>query len=117
MCRVGWCLGVGSEAAQLRLCCRWCFPAWARARCPHRLPTARPTLPAALPSQVIAARRNVCSQLHMPAQSGSSGVLAAMRRGYTREAYDELVAHVRAVIPEVALRWVRPGVTQVAALR
>lgn len=41
----------------------------------------------------------------MPAQSGSSAALERMRRGYTREAYDDLVAHVRAVIPEVALRW------------
>ena len=53
---------------------------------------------------VIAGRPNVCKQLHMPAQSGASGVLERMRRGYTREAYDELVAHVRSVIPEVALR-------------
>jgi tRNA A37 methylthiotransferase MiaB len=41
----------------------------------------------------------------MPAQSGSSVALERMRRGYTRQAYDDLVAHVRAVIPEVALRW------------
>ena len=53
--------------------------------------------------QVIASRPNVCKQLHMPAQSGSSAVLERMRRGYTREAYDGLVAHVREVIPAVAL--------------
>jgi tRNA A37 methylthiotransferase MiaB len=51
----------------------------------------------------IAAHPNVCTQLHMPAQSGSSAVLERMRRGYSREAYDELVAHVRAVLPGVAL--------------
>ncbi|KAL4421454.1 hypothetical protein ABPG75_010745 [Micractinium tetrahymenae] len=53
--------------------------------------------------QVIASRPNVCKQLHMPAQSGSSYMLDRMRRGYSREAYDALVAHVRSVIPEVAL--------------
>jgi tRNA A37 methylthiotransferase MiaB len=40
----------------------------------------------------------------MPAQSGSSAVLQAMQRGYTRESYDELVQHVRDIIPDVALR-------------
>ncbi|GAB4822700.1 hypothetical protein N2152v2_009746 [Parachlorella kessleri] len=53
--------------------------------------------------QVIASRPNVCKQLHMPAQSGSSAVLERMRRGYSREAYDALVAHVREAIPAVAL--------------
>lgn len=53
--------------------------------------------------QVIAENHNVCSQLHMPAQSGHTAMLARMRRGYTRDAYDALVAHVRATIPNVAL--------------
>lgn len=67
-------------------------------------------LPAlALPKQVIAAHPNICKQLHMPAQSGSTAVLERMRRGYTREAYDELVAHVREALPEVALRWAGAG--------
>ena len=33
----------------------------------------------------------VCKHLHLPVQSGSTGVLAAMRRRYTREEYLELV--------------------------
>lgn len=53
--------------------------------------------------QVIARRPNVCKQLHMPAQSGSSGMLARMKRGYTRGAYDALVARIRERIPGVAL--------------
>ncbi|XP_043219238.1 mitochondrial tRNA methylthiotransferase CDK5RAP1-like [Amphibalanus amphitrite] len=53
--------------------------------------------------RVIAERPNVCSCLHLPAQSGSSRVLADMRRGYTREAYLELVRHVRRMVPGVAL--------------
>jgi len=39
----------------------------------------------------------------MPAQSGNTNMLERMRRGYTRQAYDDLVAHVRDVIPGVAL--------------
>ena len=34
----------------------------------------------------VAAHANVCRQLHLPAQSGSSTALERMRRGYTREA-------------------------------
>ncbi len=53
--------------------------------------------------QVIANRPNVCKQLHMPAQSGSTTMLERMRRGYTRQAYDDLVHHVREMVPGVAL--------------
>jgi hypothetical protein len=48
-------------------------------------------------------RPNICKQVHMPAQSGSSAVLAAMRRGYTREAYLALAARIREAVPGVAL--------------
>lgn len=41
--------------------------------------TLCPLLPLSL--QVIAGRPNVCKQLHMPAQSGSSAMLDKMRRG------------------------------------
>jgi len=51
--------------------------------------------------QVIAARQNVSRQLHMPAQSGSSAMLARMRRGYTRAAYDGLVERIRGAVPGV----------------
>ena len=53
--------------------------------------------------QLMAERPNVCNQLHMPAQSGSSTVLQRMRRGYTREAYLDLIDTVRLTIPDVAL--------------
>ncbi|KAL7534156.1 hypothetical protein ACHAXR_005666 [Thalassiosira sp. AJA248-18] len=52
---------------------------------------------------LMAERPNVCNHLHMPAQSGSSTVLERMRRGYTREAYLELIDDVRRYIPEVAI--------------
>lgn len=45
----------------------------------------------------------MCKQLHMPAQSGSSTMLDRMRRGYTRQAYDDLVEHVRELVPGVSL--------------
>ncbi|XP_037771680.1 mitochondrial tRNA methylthiotransferase CDK5RAP1 isoform X5 [Chelonia mydas] len=53
--------------------------------------------------QLIQERHNICKQLHLPAQSGSSRILEAMRRGYTREAYLELIQHVRDSIPGVSL--------------
>jgi len=52
---------------------------------------------------LMAERPNVCNHLHMPAQSGSSSVLRRMRRGYTREAYLELIGDVRRLIPDVAV--------------
>ena len=53
--------------------------------------------------QLMAERPNICSQLHMPAQSGSTDMLKRMKRGYTREAYIELIDSVRSVIPDVAI--------------
>ena len=50
--------------------------------------------------QLMAERSNICNQLHMPAQSGSNEVLRRMRRGYTREAYLELIENVRSTIGE-----------------
>src|SRR5919106_1148755 len=41
----------------------------------------------------------VCKHLHLPVQSGSTRVLHAMRRRYTREAYLDLVASIRDAIP------------------
>nr|XP_019942631.1 PREDICTED: CDK5 regulatory subunit-associated protein 1 [Paralichthys olivaceus] len=52
---------------------------------------------------LIAERENICNQIHLPAQSGSSRVLKAMRRGYTREAYLDLVKNIKRIIPEVGL--------------
>ena len=45
----------------------------------------------------------VCKHLHLPVQSGSSRVLRAMRRRYTRESYLELVGEIREAIPAIAL--------------
>jgi len=56
--------------------------------------------------RLIAAIRdlpNVCKHLHLPVQSGSNGILQAMRRRYTRESYLALVETLRAEIPRVAI--------------
>jgi len=45
----------------------------------------------------------VCRHLHLPVQSGSTRVLEAMRRRYTRESYLNLVGRIRSRLPEVAL--------------
>lgn len=45
----------------------------------------------------------VCRHLHLPAQSGSTRVLAAMRRRYTRDQYLELTERIRSRLPDVAL--------------
>jgi tRNA-2-methylthio-N6-dimethylallyladenosine synthase len=45
----------------------------------------------------------ICRHLHLPVQSGSTRVLDAMRRRYTRDSYLELVGRIRASLPDVAL--------------
>ena len=45
----------------------------------------------------------VCKHLHLPVQSGSTRVLSAMRRRYTRESYLDLVDRVREAMPGIAL--------------
>ena len=45
---------------------------------------------------------SVCEHVHLPLQSGSSRLLKAMRRTYTRERYLALVEKMRAAIPDLA---------------
>jgi tRNA-2-methylthio-N6-dimethylallyladenosine synthase len=45
----------------------------------------------------------VCPYLHLPVQSGSDRILAAMRRGYTRRQYLDTAALLRAHVPALAL--------------
>jgi tRNA-2-methylthio-N6-dimethylallyladenosine synthase len=46
---------------------------------------------------------NVCHQLHMPLQSGSDRVLAAMRRSYRSARYLGILEKVRAAMPDAAI--------------
>lgn len=50
--------------------------------------------------EVIARRPNLCSSLHLPAQSGSNTVLARMRREHSVEVYLDLVDRARRIIGE-----------------
>ncbi|MBM3665663.1 MAG: MiaB/RimO family radical SAM methylthiotransferase, partial [Actinobacteria bacterium] len=55
---------------------------------------------------VIAVHRDmpeVCRHIHLPAQSGSTRVLKAMRRTYDRQRYLDLVGRIRAAVPDIAL--------------
>jgi tRNA-2-methylthio-N6-dimethylallyladenosine synthase len=45
----------------------------------------------------------VCEHAHLPLQSGSTRVLKAMRRTYSRERYLRVVDELRAAIPDLAL--------------
>jgi tRNA-2-methylthio-N6-dimethylallyladenosine synthase len=45
----------------------------------------------------------MCEHAHLPLQSGSSRILKAMRRTYSRERYLRLVAELRDAIPDLAL--------------
>ena len=53
--------------------------------------------------EAMATEPKVQPHLHLPIQSGSDRILAAMERGYTVAEYLDLVARVRAAIPGVAL--------------
>ena len=53
--------------------------------------------------ELIASKPNICNSLHMPAQSGSTTVLSAMRRNYSREAYLKLIDKAREVISGVTI--------------
>ena len=51
----------------------------------------------------IAECNAVCEHVHLPLQSGSTRILKAMRRTYSRDRYLALVEKLRAAIPDVAL--------------
>jgi tRNA-2-methylthio-N6-dimethylallyladenosine synthase len=46
---------------------------------------------------------SVCEHAHLPLQSGSTRILKAMRRTYSRDRYLRLVAELRSAIPDLAL--------------
>lgn len=62
--------------------------------------------PAHMRDDVIAAMAEcdaVMPQLHLPLQAGSTRVLKAMRRTYSRDRYMTLVAKIREAIPDISL--------------
>lgn len=53
--------------------------------------------------EVMAAYPNICKSIHLPVQSGSSQVLAKMKRKYTREWYLERISAIRKHIPDCGI--------------
>ncbi len=53
--------------------------------------------------EVVARSPKVCNHIHLPVQSGSTKILEAMNRGYTREHYLSLIEKIRDKIPDVDL--------------
>jgi len=62
--------------------------------------------PKDMTDELLAAVRDlpkVSPYLHVPAQSGSNEILRRMKRGYTVEEYREMLARIRATIPDAAV--------------
>lgn len=53
--------------------------------------------------KVIAEYKNVCKSVHLPIQAGSTRVLKAMNRRYTKESYLALVEKLRAAVPDIEI--------------
>ncbi|GHV24783.1 tRNA-2-methylthio-N(6)-dimethylallyladenosine synthase [Bacteroidia bacterium] len=53
--------------------------------------------------ETIAKYDNLCKQIHLPAQSGSTKILKAMNRKYTRADYLQRIASIRRILPEAAI--------------
>ncbi|CAN5370895.1 tRNA (N6-isopentenyl adenosine(37)-C2)-methylthiotransferase MiaB [soil metagenome] len=64
---------------------------------PHPKDFRRPVI------EAMAECATVCEHAHLPLQSGSTRMLKAMRRTYSRERYLRLAEELRAAIPDLAL--------------
>ena len=53
--------------------------------------------------RVIAEEPNVCKSIHLPVQSGSSAMLKAMNRKYTREWYLDRIEAIRRIVPDCGI--------------
>ena len=53
--------------------------------------------------EVMRDSKKICGHLHLPVQSGSSRILKAMNRRYTKEQYLQLVDKIRAAVPDISL--------------
>lgn len=62
--------------------------------------------PKDLSDELIAVMKNskkICRHLHLPLQSGSTRILTAMNRRYTKEQYLELAEKIKREIPDISL--------------
>ena len=53
--------------------------------------------------KVMARYTNLCKAIHLPVQSGSTGVLERMKRRYTREHYMERISAIRKYLPGASI--------------
>ncbi len=51
----------------------------------------------------FASNPKICKQIHMPLQSGSTSILKAMKRGYTKEWFLNRAAKIKALVPNVRI--------------
>ncbi|MEA2027442.1 MAG: tRNA (N6-isopentenyl adenosine(37)-C2)-methylthiotransferase MiaB [Campylobacterota bacterium] len=51
----------------------------------------------------FASNPKICKQIHVPLQSGSTELLKAMKRGYTKEWFLDRCAKIRKMVPDVAI--------------
>jgi tRNA-2-methylthio-N6-dimethylallyladenosine synthase len=84
-------------AGLLEAVARAADPAWIRFVTSHPRDLTRGV------AEAMAGTGNICRQLHLPMQSGSDRVLAAMNRGYTSAQYMEKVAMLRELMPGIVL--------------
>ncbi len=62
--------------------------------------------PKDLTDDVIASiknNQNICNNIHLPLQSGSTRILKLMNRKYTKDDYLELIRKIRAEIPDITI--------------
>ena len=62
--------------------------------------------PSGVTPELVRAMRDIpalCAHLHLPVQSGSDRILAAMGRGYDRATYLAAVARLREAVPDIAV--------------
>ncbi|WP_201352460.1 tRNA (N6-isopentenyl adenosine(37)-C2)-methylthiotransferase MiaB [Hydrogenimonas urashimensis] len=53
--------------------------------------------------QEFATNPKICKSMHMPLQSGSTRILKAMKRGYTKEWFLDRAAKLREMVPDVSI--------------
>jgi tRNA-2-methylthio-N6-dimethylallyladenosine synthase len=51
----------------------------------------------------FASNPKICKQIHVPLQSGSSSILKAMKRGYTKENFINRCEKIRTLVPEATI--------------
>lgn len=53
--------------------------------------------------KIMAKHPNICKYIHLPVQSGSDRILAAMNRLHTRQEYFNLIDNIKLLIPDCAI--------------